>query len=135
MKRKVHQKCEEEIRKACIDSTKGRTVSKDRYEMKQYLLQLPIDESKQILRMRMHMTDIPCNFGEREYCWLCGKRETIRTEHYLECQDTKLLRECLGIKKELLSSTNTLELVNLSKFYQLVEKKNVVSQRLRHWKK
>ena len=135
VKHRIHITCEEEIREGCTNSTKGRTVLKDQYEMKQYLVQLPIDESKQILRMRTHMMDIPCNFGEHEYCWMCKKRETIGTEHYLECQETKLIRECVGIEKEHFSSTNILELVKLSKFFQLVEKKNVSNQKLCRWKK
>ena len=134
VKKQINLTTEEEIRKGC-DTTKGRTVAQGKYETKQYLLEVTVEDAKGILRMRTHMVDIPCNYGERDSCWLCGKQETIRTEHYLECPGTELLRECSGIRNEQFSSLNTLELVKLSKFYQLVEKKNIHNQKLRIQKK
>ena len=130
VKKQINQTTEEEIRKGC-NTTKGRTAAQGKYEKKQYLLDVTVEEAKGILRMRTHMVNVPCNYGERDSCWLCGKQETIRTEHYLECPETELLRESVGIKNEQFSSLNTLELIKLSQFYQLVEKKNIQNQKIK----
>ena len=135
VKKKITEGCECKIRVVCENSTKGRTAATEKYELKPYLVQLPIHQAKHVLRMRLHMVDIPCNYGERDSCWLCGVVETIRTEHYLECSGTEHLRVCLGVGKKLFSSMNTVELVNVSRFYQLVEQRNVLNQKLRCWKK
>ena len=134
VKQHINLATEEEIRKGC-DTTKGRTVAHGEYKTKQYLREVTVEDAKSILRMRTHMVDIPCNYGERDSCWLCGKEETIRTEHYLECPGTELLRKCSGIQNEQLSSLNTLEQLKLSKFYELVEKMNIHNQKLTIQKK
>ena len=46
VKTKVNTTSEEQIRNACISTTKGRTAAVEKYELKPYLLQLPIDQAK-----------------------------------------------------------------------------------------
>ena len=124
VKKNIARVTEEEIRNGCL-TTKGRTVQNDKYETKQYLLELPIEKVKPILRMRMHIVDLPCNFGDRDECWLCGRLETIRTEHYLVCPETKLMRECMGIKEEGFDMIENHGLLKLSGFYKLLEQRNL----------
>ena len=69
------------------------------------------------------MIKIPCNYGNwnNERCWLCEKAD-VKTEHYLECSGTLLLRECWGMKDRY-TCHNTQELVKISKFFQQVKLK------------
>ena len=129
VKQNISRVTEEEIRMGC-NTTKGRTIAKDKYETKRYLLELPVEEAKYVLRMRTHMVDIPCNYGERDRCWLCGKEETIRTEHYLVGPETKVIRKCVGINNESFDTLEKLEQVKLSKFFQLLEQRNVLNEKL-----
>ena len=79
-----------EVRDNCEQKTKTRTVKHDKYEIKNYLLETnTVTETSQILRMRLHMTRLLCNFGQAQKCPWC-KQANIQTEHYFgECKRTK----------------------------------------------
>ena len=82
VKEKIKTKTEEMIRKNCESQSKARTVLEGEYKMKEYLTKTTIAEAKQILRARLHMLKLPCNYGKRECCWLCGETNNVKTEHY-----------------------------------------------------
>ena len=71
------------------------------------------------------MTELPCNYGQGENCWLCGK-EKVDSEHYFQCQETEVLRKSWNVgSSEQMKSTEIIQLVNASKFIQIVEKRNI----------
>ena len=111
---------EEEIRNGCTSDGKGRTVTKDEYSMKNYIKELPVDMASEILKVRLHMTRLPCNYGDRSKCWLCDSA-LVKTEHYLECPGTLLLRECMGMNDSPFTSQDTNQLVKISQFFQKLE--------------
>ena len=96
-KRNISTVMEQKIRHGCSQMTKGRTVAEDRFERKRYLDERTVEESRWITKMRLHMTDIPCNYGQGEVCWLCGCRNAT-SEHYFECPETETLRKCWNIE-------------------------------------
>ena len=77
---------EKDIKKKCHPYNKSRTVMYDEYKLEDYLRETNIREAKYILKMRLHMMDIPCNFtsGKQTQCWLCGK-SGANEEHYFRC--------------------------------------------------
>ena len=91
VKEKISIKVEEEIREKCEELTKTRLLKKDEYKMKQYLQECSLTESTDIMKSRMHMVKLPCNYGlHRDKCPLCGQSGKIVTEHYFEqCQMTR----------------------------------------------
>ena len=52
-------------------------------------------ETTDILKTRLHMTKLPCNYGLSGLgCPLCGKQGKIATEHYFsDCSATRRLSE------------------------------------------
>ena len=55
IKGNIRRKTEEIVREECKKMTKARTVMDDKYELKQYLKDLYIQSSKEILLVRLHM--------------------------------------------------------------------------------
>ena len=128
VKRKIKAAMEKEIREGCSTLKKARTIVEDSFERKEYLDEQTIEESKWITRMRLHMTDIPCNYGEGEVCWLCGK-ESVNSEHYFQCRETERLRKCCNVtSSEQMKSGNIIELVNSSKFMRRVAERNIAGK-------
>merc|ERR1712072_1164646 len=95
VKEKIQIIVEKEIRKRCAEMKKTRTVKDGPFCMKDYMKEMPLKEASDILRTRLHMTKLPCNYGgERQLCPLCGCVGEITTEHYLgECLVTKKLAD------------------------------------------
>ena len=125
VKTKIKAAMEREIREGCSKLKKGRTIQQDCYKRKEYLDERSIEESKQITKMRLHMTDVPCNYGQGEVCWLCGVGG-VNSEHYFQCVETERLRKCWNIQtSEQMKSDDIIELVNTSKFMQKVAQRNI----------
>ena len=125
VKTKIKAAMEREIREGCSKLKKGRTIQQDCFERKEYLDERSIEESKQITKMRLHMTDVPCNYGQGEVCWLCGVGG-VNSEHYFQCVETERLRKCWNIQtSEQMKSDDIIELVNTSKFMQKVAQRNI----------
>ena len=122
VKKNIRNITEDYIRKSC--GTKGRTIINDKYERSSYLNETTLEESKQIMKMRLHMTNITCNYqSERETrCWMCGKTE-IRTEHYFECSG---ITNIWNVNAENMTSEDTDTLVRTSKHLEGVVKRNVL---------
>ena len=98
VKKQIKDIKEKEIKSNCKGRSKSRSVVDDDYTMKEY---------KRVLKMRMHMVNIPCNFnhGEQVRCWLCGM-ENVKSEHYFECLEITNTRKCWNTKKEDITSQN-----------------------------
>ena len=124
VKEHIRSVMEDEIRKGCGAMSKGRSIALDEYKMKKYLQEVPVDTASSILKVRMHMSKLPCNYGNGRWCWLCDKPD-VKIEHYLECPGTLMLRECMGIK-DTFTCQDTHELVKISQFYQKLELRNVL---------
>ena len=113
------------IREMCHNLSKSRSILNDKYELKKYLKEMSVEEAKQVLRMRLHMVDLPCNYGGGGKCWLCDRTQDVNTEHYFECKGTEVIRKHLNTKRGHITSNERHYLLNASKFLQMVEKKNV----------
>ena len=100
---------------------KGRTVSKGEYGRKDYL-KMNYEDAKEIIKMRLHMTPLPCNYGKSEDgCSLCMTSGKVGTEHYLTCNGTKYLRDKWDIDKDAKIDSNDMEqLRTLSRFLRQV---------------
>ena len=120
VKDRIKLKTEETIRKNCESLSKARTVSAGEYKLKEYLTKTTIPEAKEILKARLHMMKLPCNYGEKEYCWLCGEANNVRTEHYYKCQGTRNLQRIWNAKEEDLLSTNKSNLKRTTKYLEHV---------------
>ena len=125
VKERISKVVEEEIREGCEQSSKGRTVARDDFEMKNYLRQLSVDEASFILKVRLHMSTLPCNYGDKSNCWMCDEKG-VKTEHYLRCPGTFLMRECMGVREVSLDSQDVDELKTISLFFKHLEQRCVL---------
>ena len=122
VKERIREKTEESIRANCENQSKARTVMIEKYELKDYLKKAPVAEAKQILKARLHMMKLPCNYGRKdESCWLCGSDGEVTTEHYYRCSGAKGLQRNWNAKEEDLQSTNRTRLIRTTKFLEQVE--------------
>ena len=81
VKEKIGKKVEEEIRECCRKMRKTRTIQEDTYIMKEYLKETSMNDATDILRTRLHMTRLPCNYGYKlASCPLCGMKGKQETE-------------------------------------------------------
>ena len=122
VKEKLRNKVEERIRTECIGKSKSRTVLSGEYEMKEYLKETTVTEAKLILKTRLHMSKIPCNYKRMDLencCWLCGSEEA-RSEHYYECKGTRIQQKIWKARVEDLITTDRNTLLRTSKFMEKV---------------
>ena len=66
VKQNIKVEMENGIREMCHNLSKSRSILNDKYELKKYLKEMSVEEAKQVLRMRLHMVDLPCNYGGGE---------------------------------------------------------------------
>ncbi len=104
-KKKIGKNVEEEIRKCCKEMSKTRTIMDDEYKMKTYFDETTVSEATDILRTRLHITKITCNYGKNDNCPLCGHVGHIRTEHYFECAMVKPIADIWQTSKEDLNGS------------------------------
>ena len=94
VKEKIGMKTEQQIREECGRMRKTRTILNDEYVLKNYLKVTNLTEATDILRCRLHMTKLTCNYGHTDNpcCPLCGFGGKMETEHYFsQCPWTKNL--------------------------------------------
>ena len=99
VKKNIRERTGEVIRKECAERTKTRTVRNEPYKLQEYLKELPIKVSKEVLLYRLHMINVPMNYKntwKQHTCPLCKNYEGT-TEHYFVCQQTKVLRKVWGV--------------------------------------
>ena len=89
VKSKINQGVEKLVRDACAEGSKTRTVKDDVFELKNYLKENTVTEATDILKTRLHMTKLTCNYKRRQQkqiqntpCPLCGCSGIVKTEHY-----------------------------------------------------
>ncbi len=128
VKSRIQVEMERVVRTGCEKMKKGRTVVNDTYERKEYLTNTNVEESKGITKMRMHMNQFPCNYGNGGVCWLCKEKVDVNTEHYFVCPETRLVKLYWNTKCQDMQSKDSAVLLRASKFLGLVEKKNMVGK-------
>ncbi len=127
VKTEIKKTMERVIREGCSKMKKGRTVANDKFEKKEYLTNTTVEESKRITKMRLHMNQFPCNYGNGGRCWLCKTdMDVVNTEHYFACPETRLIKLYWNTKCHDMESNDSAVLIRASKFLGLVEKKNMV---------
>ena len=100
VKERIGRKVEEEVRKRCRNMRKTRTVQEEPYAMKDYLKETSMTEATDILKTRLHMTRLPCNYGYKlTSCPLCGREGKQETEHYFsQCSATVHLAKIWAVE-------------------------------------
>ena len=126
VKKRIAAAIEEEVREGCAKSSKGRTVARDDFTMTNYLQCLPVGDASSILKVRLHMSALPCNYGDKSACWMCDE-EGVKTEHYLKCPGTLLLRECMGLHEATTMDSQEIdEMLKIGLFFKQLEQRFVL---------
>ena len=122
VKNKIAEVTEKDLRKRSENKSKARTVMKGEYRVKGYLKETTVTQATRILKARLHMTNLPCNFKKEEVddtCPLCGV-DKIRTEHFYYCQQTEKLRKLWNTGENDLLSEDASDLTKTAKFLEAV---------------
>ncbi len=70
------------------EMTKLRHIQGSDLEEKEYVKKCNMEDLTDILKLRLNMIKLDCNYGKKGNCKLCGgERETL--EHMLECKEVK----------------------------------------------
>ena len=122
IKSRIAEVTGKELRTLCGDKSKARTVTKGKYEIKSYLKESTVSQATRILKARLHMLNLPCNFRKEvadDTCPLCGV-DKIRTEHYYHCQQTEKLRNIWKTGEDDLLSDDVATLARTTNFLEAV---------------
>ena len=90
------------------NKTKARTIVEDKRERKKYLHECDSDKIKDVIKIRLHMWLVNCNYkrdNSGTKCPLCKKSEDT-TKYVLECEKAKkftLSKENSKGKREVIS--------------------------------
>ena len=122
VKEKIATKMEEDIRARCKNMSKARTIINDPYNRKEYMNIVSLENSKRILKARLHMNKLPGNYrGKGEgICQLC-EEEKGNLEHYLHCKGTRQLVATWDVSEKDLSSLNKDRMLCVANFAVKVE--------------
>ena len=85
---KVQNQIQERVEKEMENKTKLRTVREDKWERKEYIATCDSDLVKDIMKIRLHMSELKKNYPREEQdtkCPMCNQKEDT-AEHVLECQ-------------------------------------------------
>ena len=63
-------------------------------------MDMEVEVAREILRVRLHMMPLPCNYGQSVGCSVCLQTGKIETEHYLTCKGIEYMRRKWGITEE-----------------------------------
>ena len=108
VKEKISNSVEKQVRAGCANGSKTRTVIDDAFELKEYLQETNVTEASDILKTRLHMTKLTCNYRQQQYspCPLCGYPGKVTTEHYFRrCTGTNSLSKIWETNEEDLKGT------------------------------
>ncbi len=121
VKSKLLKLNETEVRERCQLMRKGRTVYDNTWGRQAYV-KMEIGEAREIMKMRLHMMPLPCNYGgSDDGCPLCKVSEKVETEHYLQCEGVKYLREKWGLDREVrLGTEDEGQMRNISKYLRQI---------------
>ena len=88
VKEKIGKSIEERTKQEMANKTKARTIVEDKCERKKQLQECDIDTIKDVIKIRLHMWQVNCNYKRDNTdtkCPLSQKSEGT-TDHVLECQ-------------------------------------------------
>ena len=125
VKAHIKQKTEEIIRESCKNMSKCRTICNEEYSMKDYMKECTSNDAIHILRMRLHMVKLPCNYKNNKWnerCRVCGEITGIKTEHYFVCSGAVYIRKRWNITINSLTSNDIDELKRASQYIKAIEK-------------
>ena len=91
VKGKIEKSIEERTKQEMVNKTKARTIVEDKWKRKKYLQECDSDTIKDVIKIRLHMWQVNCNYKRDNTdtkCPLCQKSEDT-TEHVLECEKAK----------------------------------------------
>ena len=91
VKGKIEKSIEGRTKQEMTNKTKARTIIEDKWERKKYLQECDSETIKDVIKIRLHMWQVRCNYkGDNTdtKCPLCKKIEDT-TEHELECEKDK----------------------------------------------
>ena len=91
VKEKIGKSIEERTKQEMTNKTKARTIIEDKWERKKYLQECDSETIKDVIKIRLHMWQVNCNYKRDNTdtkCPLCKKLEDT-TEHVLECEKDK----------------------------------------------
>ena len=124
VKGKINKKNEETVMEESKRMSKSRTARNGGWGKRPYINEGRPNEINQIMRMRLHMVQLPCNYKNTKedgnQCRLCLLRGKIQTEHYFRCRKLKNLRNQWGVQEEDLDSQDINKLLKASKFINSV---------------
>ena len=107
VKERIHKRVEKDVQEKCGGMKKTRTIKNEKLELKKYLKNCTLQEASDIMRMRLHMTKIPYNYGiDMNKCPLCGVLEKAEIEHYFgKCVMTRRIVDIWGVMVEDMNGT------------------------------
>ena len=88
VKDKIQNQIQERVEKEMENKTKLRTVREDKWERKEYIATCDSDLVKDIMKIRLHMSEFKKDHPREEEdtkCPMCNQKEDT-TEHVLVCQ-------------------------------------------------
>ena len=102
VKQRITEVNKQKVIKRCEEGVKTRFISTNEWGRKSYMNNATVEEVKRILKTRLCMVALPCNRRQREAepgCSLCGNKDKIRMEHYLECHKLIHLRRVMKVER------------------------------------
>ncbi len=109
------------MRERCHKLRKGRTVCANAWGVKGYL-EMKVGEAQEIMKMRLHMMPLPCNYGgSDDGCPVCNETGKVDTEHYLRCESFQYMRMKWGLDKcAKLGTEDEWEMRTISKYLRQI---------------
>ena len=91
VKGKIGESVEERTKQEMTNKAKAKPIIDDKWERKKYLQECDSEIIKDVIKIRLHMLQVSCNYKRDNTgtkCSLCTKLEDT-TEHALECEKDK----------------------------------------------
>ena len=113
------KKLEKEIATVTEKMTKLRSIKKSQLKESAYVKKCSLTELTELLKLRLHMTPLKCNYGSKSKCKICMVEEES-DEHMLECPAARM-----KVGYEINASMNTeskCELKEISRYMESVIK-------------
>ena len=122
VKAKIQEKMESEIREACSQMKKTRSVKNDKYIKKEYLGCMELQTVKKVIKARLHMSKLPGNYkaGGEGKCLLCNIAKGS-TEHYFQCPGASQLARVWEVQERDLKSQDIDKMKAVANFLEKVE--------------
>ena len=89
VKGKIGKLIEERTKQEMANKTKARTIVEDKWERKKYLQECDSDIIKNVIKIRLHMWQVNCNYKRDNTDTKCPLCQKHTTERVLECEKAK----------------------------------------------